>query len=261
MLAARLARITIFPIKSLDGIAVDEIAILPGGSLAGDRRFALFGPDGHVVNGKRTAVIHQIRATYDLAKTGVQLRDTVRNSTAEFSLVDSQAELGKWLGASLGIACVVAENSTAGFPDDTTAPGPTLISTATLREVASWFPGLSLDEARRRFRANLEIEGVEPFWEDRLVGAAGREIPFQVGDARWLGVNPCQRCVVPTRASDTGAATPQFQKTFASKRQAMLPPWAPADRFNHFYRLAVNTRLDSFGPTAKLRVGDSVTLL
>jgi uncharacterized protein YcbX len=256
---ARLHRITIYPIKSLDGVSVDEIEALPAGGLANDRRFALQDADGRFMNGKRTAAIHQIRARYDLANMRVKLRDAARDKAVEFSLADSLTEIGHWLSEAIGIHCVLAENVAAGFPDDTDVPGPTLISTATLREVTRWFPGLTLDETRRRFRANLEIDGVEPFWEDRLVGPAGSEVPYQIGNAPWLGINPCQRCVVPTRASDSGEATPLFQKTFAANREATLPPWAPTDRFNHFYRLAVNTRLARHASPAKLRIGDAVT--
>jgi uncharacterized protein len=256
---ARLHRITIYPIKSLDGIAVNEIEVLPSGSLANDRRFALFDADGRFVNGKRTAAVHNIRAAYDLANMKVLLRDTTSDNSAEFRLTDIQVQIGEWLGRAIGVPCSLAENTAAGFPDDTDAPGPTLISTATLREVTRWFPGLTLDEARRRFRANLEIDGVEPFWEDQLVGPAGSEVPFQIGSVHWLGINPCQRCVVPTRASDSGDATPLFQKSFAANRRAALPPWAPTDRFNHFYRLAVNTRLARHKPLYKLRIGDCVT--
>jgi hypothetical protein len=259
-MSARLDRITVYPIKSLDGVAIDEVRVLPGGALKNDRRFALFDRDGRFVNGKRTAAVHHVRATYDLANMLVQLGDTARKTATEFSLLDSHSELDAWFSEALGIECTFAENATAGFPDDTDAPGPTLISTATLCEVASWFPALSLAETRRRFRANLEIDGVEPFWEDHLVGGSDNEIPFQIGEVRWLGVNPCQRCVVPTRATETGEVTAHFQKNFAERRQMMLPAWAPADRFNHFYRLAVNTRLDAISTPAVLRAGDCVAL-
>lgn len=252
----RLARITIYPIKSLDGITVDEVAILPSGCLENDRRFALFDANGRFVNGKRTTGVHNVRAAYDLANMRVRLHDTAHNHTAEFSLADSQAEIGVWLSETISISCALAENAAAGFPDDTDAPGPTLISTATLREVTRWFPGLTLDETRRRFRANLEIDGVDPFWEDQLVGPAGTQVPFRIGNIDWFGINPCQRCVVPTRASDTGQTMPLFQKTFAANRQSTLPSWVPPDRFNHFYRLAVNTRLARHMPPAILRVGD-----
>jgi hypothetical protein len=47
---------------------------------------------------------------------------------------------------------------------------------------------------------------------------------------------------------------------FARRRQDSLPAWAPADRFDHFYRLAVNTRRAE-GRPAVLRVGDAVRIL
>ena len=60
------------------------------------------------------------------------------------------------------------------------------------------------------------------------------------------GTNPCQRCVVPTRDSLTGAASSGFATEFARRRAATLPPWADRRRFDHFYRLTVNTRLASW---------------
>jgi uncharacterized protein YcbX len=256
----RLARITIYPIKSLDGVSLNQTEVLASGALANDRRFALFDADGRFINGKRTAAVHHIRATYDLALMCVHLHHTIRNQAADFSLADDQPKIGDWLSGALDIACTFRENVPAGFPDDTDASGPTLISTATLREVALWFPGLSLDETRRRFRANLEIDGVDPFWEDQLVGPAGTQIPFRIGNVDWLGINACQRCVVPTRSSSSGDVTPLFQKMFAERRQAALPSWAPTDRFNHFYRLAVNTRRASAYSASALQIGDSLTV-
>ena len=254
-MTAVLGRITIFPIKSLGGVDVESVAVLPNGALENDRRFALVDAAGRFVNGKRTAVVHGIRAEYDLAHMTVRL-----NAAADFSLRDQQREIGQWLSSALDIACVFAENTAGGFPDDTDAPGPTLLSTATLDEVARWFPGLTCAETRRRFRANLELAGVEPFWEDRLVGPAGTKVPFQIGRLRWLGVNPCQRCVVPSRDSASSQVTPGFQKTFAAARQSGLKSWAPRDRFDHFYCLAVNTQLSAGQLPARISVGDAVAL-
>jgi uncharacterized protein YcbX len=190
----------------------------------------------------------------------VQLRRAADTQTAEFSLIHEHRELGEWFSTALSIACNFAENREHGFPDDTDAPGPTLVSTATLETVASWFPGLSIDEVRRRFRANLEIDSVEPFWEDRLVGPPGAELPFRIGDLIWRGVTVCQRCVVPTRDSGTGEATPLFQMSLAKHREASLPPWAARERFDHFYRLAVNTRLAPGQRPGRLRLGDDIQI-
>ena len=254
-MSATLRRITIYPIKSLDGATVDEVDVLPSGALANDRRFALVAAGGRYVNGKSTAAVQRIRAEYDLAAMTVRF-----DGTETFSLLDDRAKAAAWLRAALGITCVLNEDVYRGFPDDADAPGPTLVSTSTLETVASWFPGMALDEARRRFRANLEIDGVEPFWEDRLVGPAGTAVPFTIGAVAWLGVNPCQRCVVPTRDALTGEADRGFQKTFAERRRAALPTWAPAERFDHFYRLAVNTKPATGDFSGRLRVGDAISL-
>lgn len=48
--------------------------------------------------------------------------------------------------------------------------GPSVVSTATVETIASWFDGTRVESPRRRFRANFEISGVPAFWEDRLVG-------------------------------------------------------------------------------------------
>jgi uncharacterized protein YcbX len=258
---ASLARIAIFPIKSLDGVVLDDVEVLAGGALAGDRRFALVDRDGRFINGKRTPAVHLVRAEFDLQTMLVSLRREADPPPAEFSLSDDRPALAEWLSNALGTACRVVENATQGFPDDTDAPGPTVISTATLRAVTGWFAGLTLDEARRRFRANLEIDGVEPFWEDRLVGPAGSEVPFRIGALRWLGIKACQRCVVPTRSSEAAEVTPGFQKTFAAERQRTLPEWATAERFDHFYRLAVNTRLAPGQQPAVLHRGDVVVVI
>jgi uncharacterized protein YcbX len=178
----------------------------------------------------------------------------------EFSLIEDRVEIGNWLSFALGTDCQLIENSCSGFPDDTGAPGPTVVSTETLKKVADWFGSLTLDEARKRFRANLEVSDVPPFWEDRLVGPHGSEVPFHVGSVRWLGINACQRCVVPTRGSETGVSTPRFQRTFSEGRAAELPAWAAAARFDHFYRLAVNTRLAPGQAGSTVRAGDEVRL-
>jgi len=57
----RLGRIEIFPIKSLDGVRLQEATINAGGILDNDRVYAIFDDNGLVVNGKRTARIHQLR--------------------------------------------------------------------------------------------------------------------------------------------------------------------------------------------------------
>ncbi len=255
-----LHQITIYPIKSFDGVVLKKAQVLASGALANDRRYALVDPEGLPINGKRTANVHRIRANYDLEAETVWLRAGSDAKEASFSLTEERAELSAWFSESLGIACQIVENQSTGFPDDTGAPGPTLLSKATLQEVIRWFPGLTLDEARQRFRANLEIDEAEPFWEDRLIDPTEEGVRFSIGEVDWLGMKACQRCVVPARDSLDGKLTPGFQKKLAAERKRTLPTWGNPDCFDHFYRLAVNTRLAPGQSPGLLRRGDPVSL-
>lgn len=145
-----------------------------------------------------------------------------------------------------------------GFPDDTNASGPTVISTGTLEEVASWFLDVSVDEMRLRLRANLEIGGVPPFWEDQLFAQEGQCVQFRVGEVLLKGINPCQRCVVPSRDSQTGEVTRNFQKIFIQQRRETLPSWTTLSRFNHFYKLSVNTNVPESEAGKQLHSGDAI---
>jgi uncharacterized protein YcbX len=255
---ARLARIVIYPIKSLDGVAVDQARVLPSGALEHDRQWALVDSQGKWVNGKRTPRIHLLRSAIDPVARKIVL--VAGGKTGEFAIDAERAQLEQWLSEFFGLAVRIEENTDAGFPDDTAAPGPTIISTATLADVTSWFPGLALRETRRRFRANVEIEDVEPFWEDRLYREEGEAVRIQIGKVLLEGTNPCQRCVVPTRSPDSGERYNEFAAIFEKQRYETLPWWATRSRFDHFYRLAVNTRPIA-GHTGMIRVGDEVKII
>jgi hypothetical protein len=253
---AYLERITIYPIKSLDGLDLAEAVVLPGGALAHDRQFALVDADGGLINAKRTDRVHRVRARFDLSDWTVELGVEGEGDRLGFHLDGDRTALEAWLSDRLGQPVSLIDNPVGGFPDDTDSPGPTLVSRATLETVTHWFPDLDLAEVQRRFRANLEIGGVEPFWEDHLCGAS-HPGTVRVGEVALEGTNPCARCVVPSRSSSRGDVTPEFAKRFSERREATLPPWADRSRFDHFYRLAVNTRLAT-GESGVVRVGDPV---
>jgi uncharacterized protein len=179
---------------------------------------------------------------------------------------------------------IARSNPIIGFPDDTASPGPTIISTATLTEIASWYPHLSTAEIRRRLRTNIEIAGVPAFWEDQLFtnnpqdfsiafgatcGHVWSEVASDpcvagrgaIGAVAFQGINPCQRCVVPTRNAISGLIDPGFQKTFSEQRAVTLPAEIDRSRFNHFYRVAVNTRIPASSGERLIYIGDSIQFL
>ena len=253
----RLGRISIFPIKSLDGIQLNEVAITEGGILENDRIYAIFDEQDRVVNGKRTPRVHSLRCEFDPAFKEVRFQTD--NNPVQFCL-DTASAIDSWLSEFFGFSVRLKHDPKAGFADDRTAFGPTVVSEASLRAVQEWFPELSLESLRLRFRANLEFIGGKPFWEDQLYDGPEEVKDFRIGDVNFLGYNPCQRCVVPTRDPVSGKAIPGFQKKFMEMRKQMLPEWADATRFNHYYRFAVNTSIPASEAGKKLRVGDPIVL-
>ena len=279
-----LANIRLHPVKALDPIFVKEARIGPNGGLELDRVWALYSADGRWVNGKRTPAMHLIRAEYtpDISAVTLSIPGDRRNIPAMTFAFPGDTE-----GAALWFSTyfeqtIVVRYAREGFPDDGLAAGPTIVSTESLEAVCGWFPGMPLDEARRRFRATLEIaagvsqngdgsrgndsagsggEKLPAFWEDQLFAAEETSaVRFRIGDVAFEGSNPCARCPVPSRDSHTGAVMDGFQKRFSELRQAHLPPWAPAGRFDHFYRLSTNTRVPGTEHGKVLRVGDSLAL-
>jgi ferredoxin-NADP reductase/uncharacterized protein YcbX len=257
---AYLSGIFVYPIKSLDGVSVDSAKVLPSGALADDRRFAIFDGSGHYVNGKRNPRVHKLRSAFDPVSQTLKLAVGEDDKSNTFHIFSQRDALEAWLGKFFGFAVSFRENVGAGFPDDTDSPGPTLISTATLRAISEWF-NLPLEQTRARFRTNLEVDGVPPFWEDQLYGQRGVTVRFRIGQIVFDGINPCQRCVVPARDPLTGMSVPDFAKKFVELRRKYLPDWAESSRFNHYYRLAINTRLVDLNPSGILSVGDKIEVI
>ncbi len=305
-----LDRITIYPVKSLDGVDVTKARVLPGGGLENDRRWQLVDMEGRVFNAKRSPLLHAVRAEYDLADPagtesmagggltrpganmitlaidpatvaaraipGVERLAGLPADT--FPLVPGPDGPCGWLAEAFGLPVLLLERAGGGFPDDRDAAGPTVISTATLAEVAKWFR-IDVDECRRRFRANLEFGGCHAFWEDSLASPARPELQpslgdlppdlpadpyadlpppepreFAVGEVRLRATNVCRRCVVPSRDSRTGAVTGQFRDVFEAWRGRTLPADVDASSWGMLYRLGINTR--SINLAEKLAVGD-----
>jgi uncharacterized protein len=261
----RLANIRLHPIKSLDPVYVNEARVGPAGGLAFDRAWALYTADNRWVNGKRTSAIFLIRAAFAPDLTSVALSvpgDRRQIPTCEFSFPSDTEGAAEWFSVYFEQRILV-RYSANGFPDDPDANGPTIVSTATLQKVCDWFAdiGIDLAEVRRRFRTTLEIDGTPAFWEDRLFGSPKTYAPrFRIGKVNFEGSNPCARCNVPPRDSYTAENFAGFQKRFTELRRESLPSWATLERFDHFYRLATNTRVAPSQAGKILRVGDPLVL-
>lgn len=278
-----------YPLKSFDGVAVERAELGPEGALLGDRSYALVeggvdphtasvGGSGGYVNGKSEPAIHRLRASYELAgptdatptavtvkrphrADGAAAGSAVNADERKFTLPEERAAVEAWVGEYLGYEVDLVREPDGGLPDDRNAAGPTVISEATLETVASWFDGIAdAAEMRRRLRPNVVLGACPAFWEDRLFADYGEGVRVSVGDTELIGVNPCQRCVVPSRDPDTAEPIDDFRETFVRKRRETLPEWTPSDRFDHGFRLMVNTVVPEPQWGSTVALGDRVTI-
>jgi uncharacterized protein YcbX len=252
---AELGTIRVYPVKGLDGISLDRAEITDGGTLAYDREFALF-EDGEIINAKDSEKFHQLSTDFDPTSRALRV-DPPAGDELRFRLDDEpeQQRAGEWFSDYFGMDLRLRRNTDLGYVDRRRM-GPSVISTATLETVASWFENLTVESARRRLRANVEISGVEPFWEDRFVGDDAPA--FTVGGVRFEGVEPCARCVVPQRDPDTGEPLDRFRQTFIEKRRETFPDFADESAFEHFYTLMLISRIPESERAETLAVGDAV---
>jgi len=274
---ATLSHISVYPVKALDAVDRDRVAITPGGGLADDRVYAMYDDDGHI-NGRRTAAVHTLDASFDREAGTIQL-STPDRPARTFHLDDDGAALEAFLGDHLELDVAFRGGQSGTQTDraifgDGSQTGPTLVSEATIRELASWYDGIDPTEMRRRLRPNLVVDGVETFWEERLLGSltdavyadggsdAGANPQVRIGDVVLEGVEPIPRCSVPTQHPDTGEVHDGFRETFVERRAETMPPWSDeATLADNLYSATVGTRIPEGERDGELAVGDSVDLL
>ncbi|MCZ7643994.1 MAG: MOSC N-terminal beta barrel domain-containing protein [Planctomycetota bacterium] len=223
-----LSAIYLYPIKALDPVSVREAKILESGALDFDREFAMLDAGGKFINGKRNPKIHRLRA-HTYPETGlVAFQSPDTDEMPVFHLEEQKGEAEAWLSKFFEQPVTLQQNAAGGFPDDRKANGPTLIGRETLKEVASWYEGLTEESTRLRFRANLELGGALPFWEDRLFADPGYVVRFTIGDVRVDGIQPCARCIVPTRDPFTGKPRRTSRDASASTARRPCPRSLPS---------------------------------
>ena len=207
-----LDRITVYPVKSLDGVAVTEAGLLRGAGLEHDRRWQLVDLEGRAVNAKRTALLHAIRAEYGIeglatAEQGVGLQAAGPHPGGELPRLAANVIAVAVDPAALAAGAVPGVERLRSltpdvFPLVPGSGGPCAwlsealgFDVLLMERAEGGFPddrdapgptlaatatlaevarwfGFDLDESRRRFRVNLEVGGCDAFWEDTLAAAA-----------------------------------------------------------------------------------------
>lgn len=199
-----------YPVKSLQGLAQDELAITSAG-VVGDRTHGLIdAQDGRLLSAKRTAKLLHATATDE----AITLPDG-----AILALDDPDADdvLSRWLDRPVLLRQPTTDTQvsyamTFDPPDDEAEafdiPAPPgsfldlapihLITTATLDACAQARPDLDWDV--RRFRPNLLLDVDGPaFVEQTWIGAQ-----VQVGEVVLSVDSPTVRCAMPLRDQPGG---------------------------------------------------------
>jgi uncharacterized protein YcbX len=261
---ARIAGVRRYPIKGLDGSSVDAASITAAGTVGGDREYAVCDAGGEgeepaVYNGKRSDWIYGTTTRLDPDTRVLTVAYGGDARRFDLSTSTGREAASEWFAGVIDADVALRRREPPGFVDRPDA-GPSVVSTATLETVASWFDGLTVEGVRRRLRANVEVGGVPAFWEDRFVGTDAPS--FVVGDGddavRFEGVEPCVRCVVPSRDPETGEPMPGFRERFVERRAATFPDWADRTAFPSDYALMLVARVPEASRGRTIDVGDPV---
>jgi len=261
MYTPTLSQIRVYPIKGLDPVIVTA-ATLGVHSLEHDRAFAIISEDGAFVNGKRTGKVNQLHAEYDLAGNHVTLSKRGSESKHTFELHPDNRDLLSYLSEFFGFRVRLISGTQGELMDVPKKGSISLVSRASLSSLLSDIPQLSLDDLRLRFRCNLEIEGVDPYWEEQLFKEPGIGVHFKIGDVELVGIRPRIRCSVPPRNPHTGETDSFFGKSMLRSRKESLPDYSNlllhTDNMYYF-------ALDSFAPAnqagRRLKVGDELQII
>lgn len=238
MTQARLTEITLYPVKSAGGIAVQERQVEARG-LAGDRRWMVVGPDGGFLTQRDWPRMALILTALDADRLRLDApgcaplrmpvlpdggRLTVRVWRSVCAAVSAGAEADAWLSAFLEMPCrlVYMPNETRRTVSPDYAAGEGIVS------FADGYPLLLIGEASlddlntrlaepvpmNRFRPNLVVTGFAPYAEDDWK-------QVRIGDVLFHVVKPCARCAMTTVEQATGEKHgPEPLQTLAGYRRA-----------------------------------------
>lgn len=255
-----ISRIRIYPIKALDPVELQE-AEVGVHSLRYDREFAMITQDQRYMNSKRTGRVNELKAEYDLSNYRVHLSPRVGGAARSFHLINQKQELESYLKDFFGEPVSFIQNTEGQLMDIPTASSVTIVSEASLRSLQEDFSDRTMEDIRLRFRATIEITGVDAYWEENFVGEPGLGMRIKVGEIEMIGVSPRARCNVPPRDPLTGVTDKTFIKRMMKSREKTLPQNSPIPAYGSLYHLTINTYIPETQRGKWLRVGDELKII
>ncbi len=199
------AEIWRYPVKSMAGERLESCLIAETG-LEGDRRWALVDGQANRAGKPLTAREAEALLTYRprLAGNGVQ----VVTPSGETRRLDDR--FVAQLAAEMSRPLTLREGAGLNYDDS-----PVLV--VNLATVATFELSAGVEVDRRRFRANLNLDGLEPEEELRWLGRR-----ILAGHAELEVVSRCERCVVITRDPDTTQASPELLRVLTEMSETCM---------------------------------------
>jgi uncharacterized protein YcbX len=195
-----------YPVKSLQGVAVDVLPVGASGPV-GDRRWAILR-DGAPLSAKRVPALLLAGAREDGDAGELILPDGTLTHSGDS---DVDALLSDWLGASVTLG-----EAADRFVDDEAVH---LLTTASLAAMRALRPG---DWDARRFRPNVlvEVDGAERAEH----GWVGRRLSLGAVSVEVL--QPTVRCAMTGMAQPALPGDPEVLRTLAARTDAELGVYA-----------------------------------
>ncbi len=240
---AELTAIRRYPVKGLQGEALERVTLSPGAGLPGDRRFALVPTDSFYDAGRagwapktafatlmREAGLARLACRTELDGRLALLRDGRRVAVADPDRPEETGRIARFVSGFLDTEIALARAEGVSFTD---TPEP-LVSILNLESVRAFEAAVGRPVDPLRFRANLHVDAL-PAWSE--TAWAGRVLGER--DVRLEVLEPIVRCAATN--VDPAAA-----------RVDMNVPADLADRFGHV-EMGVYARVLAGGT---LTVGD-----
>lgn len=207
-MASRVTALRASPVKGFPQESVATLGLIAEG-IVEDRRFVVFQPDAKALYGAELTALAGARAAWDAGAGALTL--SFADGEAVTAVVEEGEELtaygygrraipGRVVDGSLAEALSARVGKSVQLLSVAPAVGAikaaTIVSEASVRRVADelGIPGLD----PRRFKMNIEIDGVEAHAED---GWDGRDVA--IGEAVVRIAGPVPRCVLTTLDPDT----------------------------------------------------------
>jgi uncharacterized protein YcbX len=225
MTTITLSEISIYPVKSLAGIALSKSDLEQTG-LRFDRRWMVVTPDGLFLTQRSKPQMALITTRINdglltLSKQGMpdiqipsitsntkRMPVTVWRDTVNAARISDAVDA--WLSEAIGVACHLVF-----FPDHVLrGVNPEYAKQGDITAFADGYPLLLISQASlddlntrlpqplsmKRFRPNLVVTGCEPYAEDQWK-------TIQIGNIKLRIAKPCSRCATTTVDPETGQYT------------------------------------------------------